>query len=83
MPTEPLTLSKEEIEAMTGLRQYTAQARALTRLKIPHQRRTIDGSLIVGREAARAALAGVPTQRDPAMPAANDDDEGFNWSVRA
>jgi hypothetical protein len=82
MPAEALTLSKEEIVELTGLRQYTAQARALTRLKIPHSRRSIDGSLIVGREAARAALAGVPTQRDPAIPAANDEELGFNWSAR-
>lgn len=76
----PLTLTKDEIAELTGLRQPAAQARALERLKIPHARRPADGSIIVGREAAARALC-FPTQRDPEALAANDDDL-INWSVR-
>ncbi|VTU38493.1 hypothetical protein H4CHR_04440 [Variovorax sp. PBS-H4] len=77
---EALTLSREEIKGITGMWQHAAQARALERMKIPHTRRPIDGSVVVGRDAAKRAL-GFEVQRDPAVPAANDDD-GFNWSVR-
>lgn len=75
---EPLTLSREEIQEITGLQKFSAQARALKRMQVPFERRPADGSLIVGRDAMKKAL-GYPTQRDPSEPAAN----GLNWSKTA
>lgn len=49
-------LNREEIREITGLWQHCAQARALTRLGIPFERRSTNGSVIVGREAATRAL---------------------------
>lgn len=75
-----LVLSREEIRVLTGVWQHAAQARALSRLKIPFQRRTIDGSCIVGREAASRAMH---WQAEPDSEAANDHshDEPV-WSVK-
>lgn len=75
-----LVLSRDEIQAITGCWQHAAQARALTRLKIPFQRRTIDGSCIVGREAASRAMH---WQAQPRATAANDHlHEEPVWSVK-
>lgn len=77
--TETLWLSRDELRDLTGVRQHTAQQRALDRLRIRHARRKIDGSLIVSREAARMALLGVPIVVTGAAPAANEPDDGLNW----
>jgi len=54
---EPLELSPEELQRITSRRQHAAQARVLAHLGIPHHRHPIDGHVIVGRDAARAALS--------------------------
>ena len=80
---ETLWLSRDELRELTGVRQHTAQERALDRLRIHHERRKIDGSLIVGREAARLALLGMPIVVAGAAPAANEpDDAGIKWSAQ-
>jgi hypothetical protein len=78
--SERLTLTREEIRELTGVWQHAAQARALARLKIPFERRTTDGSCIVGREQVKRGMA-FGTRRDPAIPAANE--AGIKWSTAA
>ena len=68
-------LSDAELVDLTHLRQPARQAKALERMRVPFQRRP-DGTLLVGRAAMEAALAGATMG---ARPAAN----GLNWSKRA
>ena len=72
-----LVLTRGEIQEITGLWQHSAQARALKRLGIPFDRRSTDGSLIVGREAAQQALC---RSARPAAPVASPESEPV-WSV--
>lgn len=69
-------LSDEEVADVTRRRQPARQAKVLDDLKVPYQRRP-DGTLLVGRAAMEAALAGGGTMAP--KPAAN----GLNWSRRA
>lgn len=64
-------LTDDEVADATRRRQPFRQAQVLTQMGVPFQRRP-DGTLLVGRAAIEAALAG---QRRPA-PASN----GLNWS---
>lgn len=68
-------LTDAELVEATHLRQPARQARALEDMGVPFQRRP-DGTLLVGRAAMEAALAG---GRMEAKPAAN----GLNWSRQA
>ena len=74
---EPLTLSRAEIEEITHLERYSAQARVLEKLGVHFERRP-DGSLLVGRDAMRRAMGGhtAVAAIDP------NDGDGVNWSVR-
>lgn len=68
-------LSDDEVADATRRRQPARQARMLEQMGVPYQRRP-DGTLLVGRAAMEAALAG---SRAAAKPAAN----GLNWSKQA
>lgn len=68
-------LSDAELVEATHRRQPARQAKALEEMGVPFQRRP-DGTLLVGRAAMEAALAG-GTMRG--KPAAN----GLNWSKMA
>lgn len=76
MPEEHL--SDIEIRELTHYKQPAAQARALTRLQVPFKLRS-DRTLLVGREALRAAL-GTPIVTTSTAPAANDEPR---WSKQA
>lgn len=67
--SEALWLTDQEVADLTRRKQPFAQARELTRLKVPHQRRA-DGSLLVWRADTQQRTVG-----DPA--------NGLNWSKRA
>lgn len=68
-------LSDEEVADATRRRQPARQARVLDEMKVPYQRRP-DGTLLVGRAAMEAALAGGSMGTKPAA-------NGLNWSKRA
>lgn len=71
-----LWLSDSELIGATHRKQPAAQARVLTNWRVPFQRRP-DGTLLVGRQALEASLAGGGTMnKKPAM-------NGPNWTKRA
>ena len=70
-----LWLSDAEVADATHRRQPASQAKMLERMGVPYQRRP-DGTLLVGRTAMEAALAGSTM---PAKASAN----GLNWSKLA
>lgn len=70
-----LILSDNELVQATHREQPAAQARALTRIGVPFQRRP-DGTLLVSRAAFDRALSG--GTMTPNRPA-----NGLNWSKRA
>jgi len=77
---EPLELTPDELKRLTKRTRYTAQARVLEHLGIPHHRHPIDGSAIVGRDAVRTALA---KATDRPGEGREDASNGLNWSKRA
>lgn len=54
-----LTLTPDELQALTGRRRVDAQRRELDAMRIPYRERT-DHSLVVLRSALEAALGGLP-----------------------
>ncbi len=79
-PLEPLELSPEELQRITSRRQHAAQARVLAHLGIPYHRHPIDGHVIVGRAAARAALA---KATDAPGEGREEASNGINWQKKA
>jgi hypothetical protein len=77
---EPLELTPDELKRITRRSRYTAQARVLEHLGIPHHRHPVDGTAIVGRDAARAALAKATNKPGEAREEASN---GLNWSKQA
>ncbi|WP_431106701.1 DUF4224 domain-containing protein [Variovorax paradoxus] len=76
----PILLTPEELQRITKRTRPTAQARVLEHLGIPHLRHPIDGSVVVGREAALKALtAATDTPGAGRQEASN----GLNWSKHA
>lgn len=56
-------LYKDEIKQLTDRVRYAAQRKALESMKIPFSTR-LDGSVVVSREAARAALGVMPDSKN-------------------
>lgn len=67
-------LSDDDVQAVTGYRRPSAQARALTSMGIAHKRRP-DGTILLTAEAVEESLR---TKGKPTAAVAEDD--GFNWS---
>ncbi len=77
---EPLELTPDELKRITRRSRYAAQARVLEHLGIPHHRHPIDGTAIVGRDAARAALAKATNKPGEGREEASN---GLNWGKQA
>lgn len=85
MNAEPLTLEllPAELERLTKRTQPAAQCRVLAHYQIPHRRHPIDGSVIVGREAAARALGEATDNPGAGREPASNQPDGFTFTKAA